>query len=307
LTSASGHRLLTRTGALFLGPPGNAYLRDTYATLARLDIDAELIEAAEIEQRFPQISARHLGAAVLERGAGVLRARQAVRALVELLTKTGVAYEPLAIAPFDEQHRRCVVRTVQGATLDADAFVCACGPWLPALFPQSIGGRIRATRQEVLYFGVPAGDIRFSVPHLPVWIDFSSGLYGIPDLDGHGFKVGIDRHGDRVDPDTLDRVVDEAIVEATREWIATRFPRLANAPLLDARVCQYENTSSGDFIIDRHPVWPQCWIAGGGSGHGFKHGPSIGRHVAALVSGEADVEPRFSLTTKTATAARAVY
>jgi monomeric sarcosine oxidase len=307
LSRASAETLLTRTGALFLGPAGNTYLRDTYATLARLDIDAELIEAAEIEQRFPQIDARGLGAAVLERGAGVLRARRAVRALVHLLIRRDVAYAQLEVAPFDEQQANCVVRAQNGSALEADTFVCACGPWLPKLFPQSVGARIRPTKQEVLYFGVPPGDVRFAVPQLPVWIDFSSGLYGIPDLDGHGFKIGIDRHGDAVDPDTLERIVDESLVKSTREWIATRFPGLQRAPLVDARVCQYENTSSGDFIIDRHPLWSQCWIVGGGSGHGFKHGPAVGRHVAALISGDASVEPRFALAAKSDHAARAVY
>jgi sarcosine oxidase len=159
----------------------------------------------------------------------------------------------------------------------------------------------------VLYFGVPAGNTQFSAAQFPVWIDFSAGVYGIPDLDGHGFKVGIDRHGPRVDPDTLDRVVDPQVVSATREWLAMRFPALCDAPLVDARVCQYENTSSGDFMIDRHPMWPQCWIVGGGSGHGFKHGPSVGRHVATLVNGDASVLPRFALATKTDAARRAVY
>ena len=76
---------------------------------------------------------------------------------------------------------------------------------------------------------------------------------------------------------------------------------------VDARVCQYENTSTGDFILDRHPQWKDCWIAGGGSGHGFKHGPAVGKHVAALVSGTAAVEPRFALATKTTDAHRVVY
>jgi glycine/D-amino acid oxidase-like deaminating enzyme len=72
-------------------------------------------------------------------------------------------------------------------------------------------------------------------------------------------------------------------------------------------VCQYENTSSGDFIIDRHPAWSNVWIAGGGSGHGFKHGPAVGRYVADLIAGRGKAEPRFALATKTTLADRAVY
>jgi glycine/D-amino acid oxidase-like deaminating enzyme len=307
LAATSGQSVISRTGALFLGPPATTYISDTYATLKRLGLDAEWIEATEIERRYPQIDAQGLGAAVLERGAGVLRARRAVRALVDTLTTGAVTYLSSHVAPVDEQRATCIVRTNGQAVIEGDAFVFACGPWLPTLFPDAIGARVRPTRQEVLYFGVPAADPRFSIRQLPVWIDFAAGLYGIPEIDGHGFKVGIDRHGVLVDPDTLDRIVDRSVVAATREWLATRFPALADAPLVDAGVCQYENTSSGDFIIDRHPQWPHCWIVGGGSGHGFKHGPSVGRHVARLVNGEADVQPRFSLAAKTAAAARMVY
>jgi glycine/D-amino acid oxidase-like deaminating enzyme len=105
--------------------------------------------------------------------------------------------------------RVCRSCTGNGARLEAEQIVFACGPWLPALLPDAVGGRIRPTRQEVLYFGVPAGDVRFAVDRLPVWIDFAAGVYGIPDLDTHGFKIGLDRHGPAIDPDTADRVVGE--------------------------------------------------------------------------------------------------
>jgi len=177
---------------------------------------------------------------------------------------------------------------------------------LPQLLPVAIGGRIRVTRQEVLYFGVPQADTRFAAANLPVWIDFAAGLYGIPDLDCAGFKVGIDRHGDAIDPDSADRLVDPAIVASTRTWLQARFPAIGPAPLVDARVCQYENSSTGDFIIDQHPQWSNVWIVGGGSGHGFKHGPAVGRHLAARIAGAPPID-RFTLATKSTAAARAVY
>ena len=87
-------------------------------------------------------------------------------------------------------------------------------------------------------------------------------------------------------------------IDAARAFLAERFPGLAGAPLVESRVCQYENTSTGDFLIDRHPDFENVWLVGGGSGHGFKHGPAVGEHVCALIEGKADVEPRFSLATK---------
>jgi glycine/D-amino acid oxidase-like deaminating enzyme len=74
-------------------------------------------------------------------------------------------------------------------------------------------------------------------------------------------------------------------------------------------VCQYENTANGDFLIDRHPDFENVWLVGGGSGHGFKHGPAVGEYTAARVTGAMTptVEPRFSLASKGAEQKRAVY
>jgi glycine/D-amino acid oxidase-like deaminating enzyme len=178
---------------------------------------------------------------------------------------------------------------------------------LTTLLPMAVGDRIRPTRQEVLHFGVPAGDDRFTLQRLPVWIDFAAGFYGIPDFDGRGFKVGIDRHGAPIDPDTADRIVPSELAARTRDWFVGRFPALANAPLLDAHVCQYENTHNGDFLIDRRPAWDNVWIVGGGSGHGFKHGPAVGRYVAASVEGSEGLEPRFTLSGRGPGALRSVF
>lgn len=308
LAHRTGVPLIARTGALFLGEPGNRYVRDTYDTLTRMGLAAECLAPAEVHRRYPPIATDGLGDVVFERDAGVIRARDAVRSLVRMLAASeGVSYRIDQVEPVDEEGTSPALDTRSGVSLEADAYVFACGPWLPKVFPRAIGARIRPTRQEVLYFGVPAGSDRLSIERLPVWIEFAQGVYGIPDVDGCGFKIGIDRHGPPIDPDTLDRVVDPALVAATRENISRRFPAMRGAPLVEARVCQYENSATGDFIIDRHPQWPQCWIVGAGSGHGFKHGPAVGRHVAALVGGDAAVHPRFALVGRAQTAARSVY
>lgn len=307
LSEATGQPLLTRTGALFLGEPGNVYVRETYDTLTALGLGAEWLEPSDIAARFPQISVTGLDSALYEHQAGVLGARAAVQSLVRLAVSQGVEFRMARLAMPDESQAVADLRTTDSSAIDADVYVIACGPWLSQLLPQAIGGRIRPTRQEVLFFGPPAGDCRFSAPQLPVWIDFASGVYGIPDVDARGFKVGIDRHGPPIDPDTADRLISSEVVDFARNAMSRRFPALAGAPLLDARVCQYENTSSGDLIIDQHPAWPNVWIVGGGSGHGFKHGPAVGRHMSELIAGTASREPRFALQSKGIDARRLVY
>jgi glycine/D-amino acid oxidase-like deaminating enzyme len=178
---------------------------------------------------------------------------------------------------------------------------------LPKVFPELLEGRIRPTRQEVFFFGIPPGDLRFAPPALPVWIDLGSEFYGFPDLENRGFKIALDRHGPEHDPDTASRVVAPEQVREVRQFLAQRFPALKDAPVVETRVCQYENTSNGDFLIDRHPDFDNVWLVGGGSGHGFKHGPALGEYVARLVTQGGATEPQFSLATKGKVAERAVF
>jgi glycine/D-amino acid oxidase-like deaminating enzyme len=191
--------------------------------------------------------------------------------------------------------------------VEAETFVFACGPWLPRLFPDALGGRIFTTRQEVFYFGTRPGDLSFAPPAMPVWIDFLDELYALPDLEGKGLKFGLDRHGPPIDVDRDDRLVSPETFAVIRDLVGQRLPALRDAPILGTEVCAYENTSNGDFVIDRHPDAPNVWLVGGGSGHGFKHGPAVGEHVAERLRQEGDTEPRFSLATKSAEKRRVIY
>jgi glycine/D-amino acid oxidase-like deaminating enzyme len=158
-----------------------------------------------------------------------------------------------------------------------------------------------------VYFGTAAGDDRFGPAHTPAWIDRPAQIYGVPELEDGGIKVGIDEHGQLFDPDRDDRTPDDLSIGRARDWLARRFPALKDAPVVSARVCQYENTSNGDFLIDRHPDHDNVWIVGGGSGHGFKHGPAVGEHVANMVLTGAEAHPRFALGTKGTQAQRAIF
>jgi glycine/D-amino acid oxidase-like deaminating enzyme len=261
--------------------------------LRNAGIAFEDLSPEELQRRYPQIHAAPQMGAIFEPNAGALMARQAVQAVVEEIVRMGGVYRQAAIAPDDH---------IEGVA------IYACGPWLGKLFPEILGARLFVTRQEILFFGTPPGDIRFQAPQLPIWLDFGGerGMYGFPDLEARGFKIACDRHGPPIDPDTADRTVSEATVREMRAYLAERFPALSDAPVMEARVCQYENTSTGDFVIDRYPGRENVWFAGGGSGHGFKHGPAIGEYVANLFMGGA-IEERFLLAGKSTMQRRAVY
>jgi glycine/D-amino acid oxidase-like deaminating enzyme len=199
------------------------------------------------------------------------------------------------------------VETHMGSKVRAGSFVFACGPWLPKMLSELLGQRIFPSRQEVFFFGVPAGDRRWSMPAMPIWIDVGD-LYGFPDIENRGFKIANDTHGPPFDPDTGERVVTKSQVTKMRNRMTKLFPGLKDAPLVETRVCQYENSSNGDFLLDRHPQMKNVWLAGGGSGHGFKHGPAVGEYLAAQVLETGNTaEPRFSLATKGTVQKRAVY
>jgi len=311
-------RLFQPTGILWLAQENDPYCEATLETLRRCEIKYERLNRAELVARYPQLELGEISWGILEPDSGVLMARQAVQAVVAQARLVGVVYLNEAILPDipaskparqDDKGTWQSAKTVSGGEIFAKQFVFACGPWLPKIFPALLEQLIHVTRQEVFFFGVPAGDASssFGPERMPAWIDFGDLVYGLPNLDNRGFKIAMDAHGPPFDPDTGDRIVSPTSLAAVRAYLADRMPLLANAPVTETRVCQYENTSNGDFLIDRHPAIENVWLVGGGSGHGFKHGPAVGEYVAALISGEVKIEPRFTLATKEKVQQRKVY
>ena len=315
----NSEHLFHQTGVLWLAHEDDPYPAKTGETLARLGVPFERLTTNELARLYPQIGLENIAWAILEPGSGILSARRAVQAVVRAAIRSGVEFlqdaadiRSTSVSPVDHAQDACAtlhrVLTMTGRRISAATFVFACGPWLPKLFPDLLGGRIQPSRQEVYYFGGPAGDIRFTSPALPTWIDFKDEAYGLPDIEGRGVKVAIDRHGPPFDPDTGERVASAEGLAEVRRCLARRLPALKGAPVIETRVCQYENTSNGDFLIDRHPEFENLWLVGGGSGHGFKHGPVVGDYVAARIEGKQEgIEMRFSLETKANDHRRAVY
>ena len=300
--------LFQKTGVLWLAREHDVYCEATLATLQRLEANVERLSADELSRRFPQLELGPTKWGILEPDSGVLMARRAVRAVVQQARVNGVEYVEAAIAPPQFAKGKVdAIRTVAGDEVTAGQFVFACGPWLPKLFPELLRDLIHVTRQEIVFFGVPPGDDSFSRGVMPAWIDFNDLVYGLPDIDGRGFKIAIDAHGEEFDPDTGERTVSVEGLRASREYLRQRMRRVAIAPVMETRVCQYENTSNGDFLIDRHPMFENVWIVGGGSGHGFKHGPVVGEYVAKMIAGEGVEERRFTLATKERFQNRKVY
>lgn len=308
LFAATNENLFYQTGVLWLSSGNDATLTASRAVLTRNGIHHQLFERLQLERLYPQMNFDGISRGLLEPESGVLLARRAVAATVQAATRHDVQFQIAQIqSPRDSQRVLQYIETASTERISAVNFVFACGPWLGKLFPEILGSRIFPTRQEVFFFATPPGDTRFAPPSLPTWLFQSDEVYGMPDLESRGLKIACDTHGQQIDPDTQSRLVSPEGAAWARSFVARRFPTLAHSPIVETRVCQYENTSSGDFLIDRHPHFSNVWFAGGGSGHGFKHGPAVGEYTASLILGEATGEPRFALATKATQQNRAVH
>lgn len=284
-----------RIGALWMCGADDRYVRTSLAHVRAASLTVEELSVADASRRYPQVSFRDVRTVYFEPEAGYLTARRACELVRETFVREGGAYRQSSVRPVVTQSGRLSrIDFTDGTHLDADRFVFACGPWLPQLFPDVIGRRIVPTRQEVFYFGAPAGDTRYEAGALPAWVHIGERLvYGIPSHERRGLKVADDTAGPEVEPTTMDRVPSAEGLANARGILRERFPALGDAPLLEARVCQYEASTDGHFLVDRHPGLENAWLVGGGSGHGFKMGPALGEHVAALVQGRASVIPLF--------------
>ncbi len=310
LSAVAGLPLFHETGVLFFFPGEQDYVRDSMAAHKAIGLPTEALTGAQMQARFPMIDFTGVAVGLYEPGFGALMARRAVQTLAEDFVRRGGTYvKGAALPPSASSDTLAEVRLPDGQRIAADRFVFAAGPWLPKLFPQVIGPRIRPTRQEIFFFATPAGDRRFLPGAMPGWADFNAGdlYYGFPDLEGRGVKFAHDAHGAEVDPDTQDRRPSQAAIDEIIAYRDRRFPLLRGAAMTEARVCQYENSSNGDFLIDFHPRLANVLLVGAGSGHGFKHGPEVGRYAAQRLLGTAKVEPRFSLASKSEVHRREVH
>jgi sarcosine oxidase len=279
--------LFVECGVLWFAHRDDAFEDRSIGTFEAVGVPHERLGVDELRRRWPQLGdGGGLEFAVYEPESGALMARRACQAATAAFLREGGSYTLAGVRPGRTAGGRLLeVRDQDGEAWSAESFVFACGPWLPRLFPDVLGSLIRVTKQDVIYVGPRAGDARFHAESLPAWADYDAAYYGVSAIDDRGFKIAPDRYGPIFDPTAGERVVDAESTRLARRYLAQRFPDLATAPVVETRVCAYESTPDAHFIIDRHPAYENVWIAGGGSGHGFKHGPRIGEYLVARLNG----------------------
>jgi glycine/D-amino acid oxidase-like deaminating enzyme len=245
-------------------------------------MDYQRLSINELEKKYPAINCKDLSHAWLDPFGGYLKAREATQLVAESFVAEGGVFKQAFVTPGKAGGHP----EAGGEKLQADYYIYACGSWLGKLFPGILDKTITCSKQEVYYFGPPAGSAKI-YDDLPVWVDADGKdyYYGIPGNANRGFKIGVDRRGKPFDPTNGERTAEPDVLEHARKFIAHRFPGLKDAPVVESRVCPYENSPDGNFIFQQHPEATNVFFIGGGSGHGFKHGPAWGEFVAEKLVG----------------------
>lgn len=281
-----GPQLFFPTGDLIMRADWERFTNTTRELWDKVGVRYQVLPVNEVQYRWPAIRLEDISAVLYEPGAGVVRSRRACQAVAEAFQRMGgkliVARAQTSLAANGTVSQLLMSN---GETLRADSYVYACGPWLGKIFPDLLGQRLRTPIGNVFYFATPPGDHRFAYPNIPSY-NFP-GVTGWPALpvDNRGFRVRTGGGG-LADPDLSDRWIPADRHERPRNFLAQRFPELADTPLMETRACHYELSVSRNFIIDRHPDLSNVWIAGGGSAEGFKFGPVVGEYVARRVLGD---------------------
>lgn len=291
-------KVFFNTGVLWLCyQEKNPLVDDSIPYARKHKMEYEYLSVQEIAKRFPAVNTADLHHAYFDPYGGYLKARDSVQLVFDTFLASGGTFIHAAASPGVVANGKMdLIVLSNGETLKADACIFACGSWLGKIFHDVLPEVIQCTKQEVYYFGVPARRAA-EFDQLPVWVDVDGRdfYYGIPGNQMRGFKLGVDIRGRTFDPSTDDRLYDPETLKNARKFLAHRFPDLADAPIVESRVCPYENSKDGNFIFDRLPGTDNAFILGGGSGHGFKHSPALGQHVAGVLAGDERIIADFLL------------
>lgn len=296
----TGTQVYFPTGSLWLFSKKNdEYARSAIPLLAEQGLTVEEWTLAQVKAQYPQVNLADIHSAFWEKEAGYLMARKACQEVLATFVHEGGQYRREKALPGKiERGRLQELKLAAGETVQADAYVFACGPWMPRLFPDLLGSLITVSRQEIHYFGLPERGDAFNVSSFPIWVDMGERvMYGVADYDGRGFKLADDTREGAFDPTTADRQIREDKLDQVRTYLDHRFPSLKGAPMTEARVCQYSNSPTGHFLIDQHPEAENLFLLGAGCGHGFKLGPCVGQLMANRINQGIAVPEEFRLST----------
>ncbi|KAH8800255.1 FAD dependent oxidoreductase [Xylogone sp. PMI_703] len=253
---------------------------------------------------------------VLDTTAGFVEASKTCLWALHLVRKAGVKCVlgkevGRCISFLKEKERTVGIKTADGLDHSAELVVLAAGGWTPSLYPP-VSPLLETTAGSVIYIQLPPEQerpdlwSRFSSENFPVysWGGWSkgTGIGGFPRTDTGIMKIGfrgkkytnyvtIEQDGQRYrlsapktkyTPETETRVTKEAI-DSVKVFIRENIPELIEFGISGCRNCWYTDSLDNSFVIDRVPTDHGLMICSGGSGHGFKFLPILGREVVKII------------------------
>lgn len=282
MENLSGNRLMFITGNIDAGPEDGRIIQGVLRCCQANHLVHETFDNASLGKRFPGFKLPQDLMAVYQPEGGFILSEQAVTTYVEMAQTFGAdihGHETVLDCHVTGTTAR--VRTNRGE-YSARRLILTAGPWASKLLP--ILSKVLAPERQVLLWTQPLRPELFRLGTFPVfYMEAAEGrFYGFPVYGIPGFKVGKYHHrGQTVDPDQIDRNAYPEDEEVLRQAVRRFFPD-ANGPAMGLRTCIFTNTPDEHFILDRHPSWPQVFVAAGFSGHGFKFSSVVGEIMADL-------------------------
>jgi sarcosine oxidase len=294
LEADAAETVYIRTGGVSFSPHGVDYASRVAANLEELGVPHWRSSGGAWNARYPAYSLPATYDVVFEPDAGMVSAARAVALQVELARHHGGdqmrVLDQTPVRRIDLDQDRPVVVT-DLARITADRLIVSAGAWVKRLLP-GLALPVQVTRQQVMYLE-PSDLTPFRIGRFPVFIFKGSidldAFYGMPGFLDMGVKVA--RHGGPlVDPDQVDRTLDDESIASVRRFLRGHIPGLADARLGHTEVCLYTVAPEERFQVDFLPGRSDVLVASPCSGHGFKFSCLIGRVLADLAtSGESEL------------------
>ena len=250
--------------------------------LRKRGAEITVLSAGEAGERFPQLRFADGEVCVLDPWAGYLESGRAIGVMAGIARAGGCRlYQSTPVTSIEERPSG-VALGYRGGSGVFDRVVVSAGAWVGRLLP-AIGAKVRVTHQQMLLIA-PPDPAAFSRDRVPVWTfdPGGEGWYGFPLLREGYVKVAKDRLGEVVDPD-IDRAGTAEFAAEALAFVRARLPDLAAGTVVEGRSCLYTTTPDDHFLVDRVPGADRIFVAGGGSGHGFKFGGSLGPLIVDAV------------------------
>lgn len=309
LEQRTGEHLLTSTGGLFVGKENSSvqthnkpgWLTTTIQAAEQAEITHRILDTAVLRQQFPQFQFRPDDIGYYEDKAGFLRPERCVSVQLDQARNKGASiHTNERMLSYESTAAGITVRT-ERATYRTRKLILTTGSWLTeSLQNTPYHDLLRVYRQVQYWFEIQGDYAHYTPDKFPVFILSDRDMYGFPAVDGPGggIKMATETYVNPTSPQAINRTVSAAETQAMYEqYVAPNFVGIGPKCLKSA-VCLYTMTPNGDFIIDRHPIYPDVWLASACSGHGFKHSAAVGQILAELAlhgQTEFDIQP-FGLT-----------